>query len=230
MRGKGFSPFAENSIKRPEERFSDAPIFDERALFPLKDQIRKLFSHVWTIPNVLTMIRLVLVPVFAVVFFQGDRKVALAIFLAASLTDLLDGYLARKLNQITDFGKLFDPLADKLMVLTALVCQGIAGVLPWSAIIIVAAKELVMVLGGMFMLSKQVVVYSNLAGKAAMVFFIASLILSFFHEELKAWGTQLDIILLWITVGLALLAMCLYGVGVVKTLKEKKKNAEKAGA
>ena len=103
----------------------------------MKDKVRKLFSHVWTIPNVLTMIRLLLVPVFVVVYFRTSAEpkyAALAIFAAASLTDMLDGYLARKLNQITDFGKLFDPLADKLMVLTALVCQGIAGVIPWAAI------------------------------------------------------------------------------------------------
>ena len=187
----------------------------------MKEKIRKLFSNVWTIPNVLTMIRLVLIPVFVVLFFRGQKIAALAVFAAASLTDMLDGYLARKLNQITDFGKLFDPLADKLMVLTAMVCQGIAGVFPWSAIIIVAAKELVMVLGGVFMLSKNVVVYSNYVGKAAQVFFIASLILSFFHEQLAAWGVQLDIILLWITVALAIAAMVIYGLEAMKTLRKK---------
>jgi len=193
----------------------------------LKEKIRKLFSNVWTIPNVLTMIRLALIPVFVILFFNGMKKAALGVFIAASLTDMLDGYLARKLNQITDFGKLFDPLADKLMVLTALICQGIAGVFPWVAIIIVAVKEGLMVLGGMFMLSKNVVVYSNLAGKAAMVCFIASLILSFFHEELAAWGVRLDLILLWITVGLSLIAMGIYAAGAIKTLSARQENAEK---
>ena len=182
----------------------------------MKAKIQKLFSNVWTIPNVLTMLRLILVPVFVVLFFKGYRMASLAVFCAASLTDMLDGYLARKLNQITDFGKLFDPLADKLMVLSAMVCQGIAGVFPWSAIIIVAAKELLMVLGGLFLLNKDVVVYSNLAGKAAQVFFIASLILAFFHDDLKAWGVQLDIIFLWITVGLALLALVIYAFWALK--------------
>lgn len=189
----------------------------------MKEKLRKLFSNVWTIPNVLTMIRLILIPVFVVLFFRGQKMASLAVFAAASLTDMLDGYLARRLNQITDFGKLFDPLADKLMVLTALVCQGIAGVFPWSAIIIVAAKELVMVLGGVFMLSRDVVVYSNYIGKAAQVFFIASLILSFFHEELAARGVQLDIILLWITVALAITAMAVYAAGALRTLGKKEK-------
>ena len=117
---------------------------EAEAPLKLKDRIRKLFTNVWTIPNVLTMIRLALVPVFVVLFLNGHKMASLAVFVAASLTDMLDGYLARKLNQITDFGKLFDPLADKLMVLSAMVCQGIAGVFPWSAIIIVACKELLM--------------------------------------------------------------------------------------
>ena len=189
----------------------------------MKDKVRKLFSHVWTIPNVLTMIRLLLVPVFVVVYFRTTAEpkyIALAIFAAASLTDMLDGYLARKLNQITDFGKLFDPLADKLMVLSALVCQAVTGVFPWAAVIVVACKELVMVLGGLFMLSRDVVVYSNIVGKAAQVCFILSLILSFFHVPLAEWGTRLDLILLWITVGLAVLAMVVYAAEYLRSLKK----------
>ena len=189
----------------------------------MKDKVRKLFSHIWTIPNVLTMIRLLLVPVFVVVYFRTSAEpkyAALAIFAAASLTDMLDGYLARKLNQITDFGKLFDPLADKLMVLSAMVCQAVTGVFPWAAVIVVACKELVMVLGGLFMLSRDVVVYSNIAGKAAQVCFILSLILSFFHVPLAEWGTRLDLILLWITVGLAVLAMVVYAAEYLRSLKK----------
>jgi len=194
----------------------------------LKEKIRKLFSNVWTIPNVLTILRMLLIPVFVVLFFKGYKMAALAVFCAASLTDMLDGYLARKLNQITDFGKLFDPLADKLMVLTAMVCQGIDGVFPWIAIIIVAVKELVMVLGGVFMLKKDVVVYSNYVGKTAQVFFIASLILSFFHEKflegnVTLWGMTPDILLLWITVALAIAAMVVYAVEAVKMIGNKGK-------
>ena len=196
----------------------------------LKEKIRKLFSNVWTIPNVLTIIRMLLIPVFVVLFFKGHKIASLAVFIAASLTDMLDGYLARKLNQITDFGKLFDPLADKLMVLTAMVCQTFWGPLPLIAVIIVAAKELLMVLGGVFMLSKDVVVYSNYFGKAAQVGFIASLILSFFHEKFLAanivlWGMTPDILLLWLTVALAITAMAVYAAGAIKTIRAKK-NAE----
>ena len=190
----------------------------------MKEKIQKLFSNVWTIPNVLTIIRIILIPVFVVLFFKGEKIAALCVFCTASLTDMLDGYLARKLNQITDFGKLFDPLADKLMVLTAMVCQTFWGPLPLVAVIIVALKELVMVLGGIFMLSKDVVVYSNYFGKAAQVGFIASLILSFFHdnfleENVVLWGMTPDIILLWITVALSVIAMVIYAAGAIKKIK-----------
>ena len=197
----------------------------------MKERLRKLFTNVWNIPNALTMLRLVLIPVFVYLFWKVDRKAALVVFLVASLTDMLDGMLARKLNQITDFGKLFDPLADKVMVLTALICQGLAGVFPWSAIIIVCCKELVMLLGGVFMLSKNVVVYANYYGKAAQVGFIASLILSFFHDKfeegnVKVLGMTPDILLLWITVGLAIIAMIVYAVQAVRTIRKN----EKAGS
>ena len=189
----------------------------------MKEKIRKLFTNVWNVPNVLTMLRLVLVPVFVLVFNAGYNRWALAIFCLASLTDAVDGYLARKLGQITDFGKLFDPLADKLMVMTALFCQGNAGVFPWSAIFIVLGKELFMVLGGVFMLGKGVVVYANYFGKTATVCFILSLILSFFHEELGSWGVQLDLMLLWLSVGLAIVAMVVYTFRAWRQIRKAKK-------
>lgn len=177
------------------------------------------------------MLRLVLIPVFVVVFFNTprdqDKIAALVIFAVASITDMFDGMLARKLNQITDFGKLFDPLADKLMVVTSMVCQAIIGVFPWAAIAVVAAKELIMFFGGMFMLSKGVVVYSNYWGKTAQVFFIVSLLLSFFHPSLVKgnvclFGITIDILLLWVTVALALVALVVYARGAIKTLKAQK--------
>ena len=197
----------------------------------MKERFRKLFTNVWNIPNALTMLRLVLIPVFVVVFFNTprdqDKIAALVIFAVASITDMFDGMLARKLNQITDFGKLFDPLADKLMVVTSMVCQAIIGVFPWAAIAVVAAKELIMFFGGMFMLSKGVVVYSNYWGKTAQVFFIVSLLLSFFHPSLVKgnvclFGITRDILLLWVTVALALVALVVYARGAIKTLKAQK--------
>lgn len=187
----------------------------------MKKLIEKYFTDVWNVPNVLTMLRMVLIPVFVAVFAAGHTKWALAVFLAASLTDALDGHIARKYSLITNFGKLMDPLADKLMVCTALICQGVQGVIPWAAIIIVMVKELLMVIGGAFMLKKGVVVYSNLLGKAAMCAFVAALVLSFFHSEFTGLGVQADAIVLYIAVVLTVLAMLNYAWQAWKTLKPK---------
>lgn len=186
----------------------------------MKDLIRKYFSDIWNVPNVLTMLRLALIPVFVALFATGHDKLALLTFLIASFTDFLDGYLARKHHQITNFGKLMDPVADKVMVCTALLCQGVAGVFPWIAIVIVMAKELLMVIGGAFMLKRGIVVYSNLLGKSAQVSFILALTLSFYHQEFALWRFPLDRVLLWLSVALALCAMIDYAIGAVRKLRQ----------
>ena len=193
----------------------------------LRVSLRKLFTNMWNLPNALTILRILLIPVFVILFFSGNtpeeiavyRYWSLGVFLLASFTDMLDGKIARKYNLITDFGKLFDPLADKLMVCTALICQGVAGVFPWIAIIIVMAKELIMVLGGAAMLKRGVVVYSNLWGKAAQVCFIVALTLAFFGQVWESIGVRVDLIILWITVALALIAMVQYAASAIKQLK-----------
>lgn len=198
----------------------------------LKEMISEFTENMWNVPNVLTILRIVLIPLFIVLRLNSPLgHWALAVFLIASFTDFLDGYLARKNGQITNFGKLMDPLADKVMVCTALILQVALGIFPFSAVIIVLGKELLMVIGGVFMLRKGVVVYSNLAGKAAQVFFIVSLTLSFFQQQFREagallWGLTPDLCLLWITVGLAVYALGNYTAGAVRQLREKAK-AEK---
>ena len=171
----------------------------------------KYLKDIWNLPNILTMLRLVLIPVFAGLFLAGYEKWALAVFIIASITDYLDGYLARKNNQITAFGKL--------MVCTALLGQGLSGVFPWPAILIVMTKEVVMIIGGIYMLQNGIVVYSNILGKAAQFSFIAALILSFWHKEFVAASLPLDRIILWIAVALALVALVDYALDAVKKLK-----------
>ena len=186
--------------------------------------MEKKRENIWNVPNVLTMIRAALIPVFLILYYQNQRYLALGVFLLASFTDLLDGYIARKYNLITNFGKLMDPLADKLMVISVLLVQTLSGVLPPAAVIIVVLKEVIMVLGGAYMLKKGVVVYSELVGKAAQFLFIAAISLSFFHENFKSAGTlQWDLILVWISVGLTLLALAFYARRAIDKLKAAKR-------
>ena len=135
--------------------------------------------------------------------------VSLLIFLAASLTDSLDGYLARKWNQITAFGKLFDPLADKLLLLAVLCCLAKSHIIPWWILILMAVKELLMMAGSMWMLRKNVVVSSNILGKAATVVFIVALTFVFPWHPV---GVMTDIgnVLLYAAVALSLSALVVY--------------------
>ena len=186
----------------------------------MKEMLRDLGKDIWNVPNLLTMARLAMIPAFIALDLTRHFTSALIVFCLASLTDCLDGFLARKNNQVTNFGKLFDPLADKVMVVSALICHGIWGYFPWAAIAIVALKELYMVIGSAWMLNHGHVVSANIFGKAATVAFIASLILSFFHEKLpEGLGVQLDVIVLWISVGLALEAAFIYTVESWKAVK-----------
>ena len=183
-------------------------------------------DQIWTIPNVLTMIRLALIPVYWVLMSRGMTYQALAVYLAASLTDLADGYIARKYHQITNFGKLMDPVADKVMVLSVMLSMvlpmgGRGPVLPWAPFIILLVKEGLMILGGAFMLKKGVVVYAKKIGKIAQLLMVLSLIASFFHETFEAWGFPLHLILLWTAVALTLCALVFYARDCLKQLKEK---------
>ena len=202
----------------------------------VKEALRNLTRDMWNVPNMLTMARLIMVPVFAVLYLNGYPLWALAVFCLASLTDFLDGYLARKMNAITGFGKLCDPLADKLMVICALYCHVRMGVFPVWAVCAVAGKELLMVIGGAYMLARGVVVYANMWGKSATVCFIAALILGFFHQPLANAGWPVDTWLLYAAVILAAAAMMVYvnqGVEQVMTLPQKtegKEGKEEKGA
>ena len=100
------------------------------------------------LPNKLTVLRVCMVPVFVVFmlwngFGTASKYVAAAIFILASMTDWLDGYLARKNNLVTDFGKFMDPIADKLLVCSALICLVEKGALAAWIVIIIIGREFI---------------------------------------------------------------------------------------
>ena len=100
----------------------------------------------WNVPNVLTVIRIIMVPIYVVLLFLHPdvfswRLLATIVFVAAMLTDLADGHIARKYNLITDFGKLWDPIADKALTGAAFVSLSILGELPWYFTILILVRE-----------------------------------------------------------------------------------------
>lgn len=172
------------------------------------------------LPNLLTIARILLIPVFYHLYTKGLYTQAMCVFLAASLTDFLDGYLARKWNQVTSFGKLADPAADKIMVLTALYCLAADGRIPLIAPIVILCKELLMVVGSLFLLGRKVVVQANIWGKLATVSFIVAFVLVFPWHGISFLYT-VGRVLVYLSTALSLWAMVQYAWGTVKNLKEQ---------
>ena len=122
-----------------------------------------------------------MVPCFAVVYLSDSEYSYLAagiIFVIASLTDIVDGYIARKYGQVTKLGRMLDPLADKLLQLTALACLAVDGIMPWVLFCIIITKEFMMMLGGIRMAGKfEDIMPSNKFGK--VISFIISFSIAF---------------------------------------------------
>ena len=134
------------------------------------------------IPNRLTMLRVFLVPVFVFfllkpIFGGVNKWVVLAIFCIACLTDFLDGKIARKYNLITDFGKFMDPLADKLLVCSALICLIDLGKLPSWFVVIVIAREFVVSGLRLIAVDNGIVIAASWWGKFKTAFQMALIVL-----------------------------------------------------
>jgi len=105
-------------------------------------------NRIATIPNLLSLVRLLLIPVFFVFLAGRQFGWALVALAGASLTDLLDGMIARRFNQVTKLGQQMDPVADRLTILAALLGLGFAGVIPWWLVVLILARDVMIVLLG----------------------------------------------------------------------------------
>ena len=150
-----------------------------------------MFKH---IPNVLTIIRFILIPIILNFIFQGDYISGIIIFSISGLTDVLDGFIARKFNLISNFGKLMDPLADKSTQISVLAALVTVKIIPVWILAIVVLKELIMVVGASFLYGKDVVVYSKWYGKLATVLFYLAIVVSLFIKQLELTGIWLNIV------------------------------------
>ncbi len=178
-------------------------------------------TYLKKIPKALTVLRLLLVPLFWVLFWKGQalRMLTLSVFILAAMTDLLDGYLARRWQAISDFGKLMDPLADKLMVMVALLCFVLEKTVPWWFLGLVLARELTMMAGAYYMLKHDIVVYSKWPGKVAAGLFYLAVLTTFIPG---VWPYNLCVLTL------AVLVMLLSFVGYAKDCVLALKKAAKA--
>ena len=135
------------------------------------------------IPNILCCIRLALVFVFVYLALNDMLHWALLAFLIAGATDVLDGFLARKNNWVTELGKILDPLADKLMQCTVLVILYYLNILPiWFSLVFILKEAVTLIMGLWVIRKRNVVVVSRWYGKAAVCLFYATVVMSVLFE------------------------------------------------
>jgi len=187
----------------------------------LEDQDKKSAENIWNMANVLTLFRVVLIPVFIWIYRKGYLIAALAVFLLASLTDWLDGRVARKYNTITKFGIVMDPLADKLLCVTALAFLASSGKANWIPVTPIIVKEVILIIGSIGLIKKDIVLPSQRIGKVAQWLMIVAISLSFFHNSFANWAVPLDAILLWAAMIVTLAALIFYVGSIAKIKKDK---------
>ena len=137
------------------------------------------------IPNILTMLRFVLIP-FILYFLSIDNYILTFVFLTLSgITDVLDGFIARKFNFITDFGKLIDPLADKATQLLTLGALVLKNIIPLWILGLLVLKEFVMIAGASFLYGKELVVSSKWYGKLATVLIYVAIVCSLVIKQFR---------------------------------------------
>ncbi len=180
-------------------------------------------DKILTVPNALTLLRFLLVGLMAYLFVNGYAVWSMLVYLFAAATDLVDGYIARRFNQISNIGKVMDPVADKLMTITALVCMFFMNYLSTGILVVVIVKESLMVIGGVliyFVFKK--VVYANLFGKIAAAAYFLAIMLLFLHKYVAPW----DAWFMYLAVALNVISMLQYGyINIVMEARKQKTQA-----
>ena len=177
------------------------------------------------LPNKLTVLRVIMIPFFvAALLYDGGadqnmRYVAAALFIIASLTDMLDGKIARKYNLVTNFGKFMDPLADKLLVCSALICMIELRELPAWMVIIIISREFIISGFRLVASDNGVVIAASYWGKFKTTFQMIGVVLLIFN--IPALST-LTTIIVWIALALTVISLVDYIVKNVGVLTEGK--------
>ena len=181
------------------------------------------------VPNLLSIFRICLVPVFIVVYFSDthDNKLyPTLIYALASFSDFLDGFLARRLKASSKVGKVLDPLGDKLMTISVMVCITIDGIIPFWAVLIAGVKEILMAIGGFVMhkAAKADIPPSNILGKTAtVVFFLVCVTLMLF----RSIPSSLAIAMISFAIALTVLALGSYINTYITVMKNRESKYSK---
>ena len=177
-------------------------------------------------PNKLTVLRMIMVPFFVLFMLTGwggeaSKWISLVIFVVASATDWLDGYLARKYNLVTNFGKFMDPLADKLLVCSALICLVEMGRLDAWIVCIIIAREFIISGFRLIASDNGIVIAASYWGKFKTTFqmiMVVVLMLNIQNTVMSVLGQ----VLIWISLALTVISLVDYVAKNVNVLKEQK--------
>ena len=165
------------------------------------------------LPNKLTILRIIMIPFFVLFMLldggvsQTYRYIAAVIFIVASFTDLLDGKIARKYNLVTNFGKFMDPLADKLLVCSALICLIELGQLPAWMVIIIVSREFIISGFRLIASDNGVVIAASYWGKFKTTFQMVSVVLLILDIQALAFVTTICV---WIALLLTIVSLVDY--------------------
>lgn len=171
-----------------------------------------------TIPNILTSLRLLAIPWMAVEIYRSEAKSPLStiLFLAIWFTDVLDGWIARHFDQVSELGKVFDPAVDKIFQLTTAIMLTIVGRVPLWIPIAIAIKDLILIIGGLVLMSKDYIVSAKWIGKLNTVLLVVYFVMMFFLPDDKLQFASILFIPVLITM---LLSLIIYIRDSIKLLK-----------
>ena len=180
------------------------------------------------LPNKLTVLRVIMVPFF--VFFMltdvggaANKWIALALFVIASLTDMLDGKIARKYNLVTNFGKFMDPLADKLLVCSAMICLVDLKLIPVWVVLIIIAREFIISGFRLVASDNGIVIAASYWGKFKTTFQMLMVIVIIFNINLQlGWLNILGTILIYVALVLTVVSLIDYIAKNKDVLKDQK--------
>lgn len=164
------------------------------------------------VPNLLTILRFLLIPVILYFIFTGNNLLGFVFFSISGITDILDGTIARKFNLISTFGKLMDPLADKLTQISVLGALVIKSIIPIWILVIVVVKEFIMIIGASFLYGKDVVVYSKWYGKLATVLFYFAIVMSLITNQfgLTNFWSHIDMVCYCVAIAATIFSLVMY--------------------
>ncbi len=176
------------------------------------------------LPNKITLFRVFMIPIFVVFMLipaiPGSRYIAAAIFIVAALSDLLDGYLARKHNLVTNFGKFMDPLADKLLVSSALICLVELGLLPAWIVIIIIAREFIISGFRLIASDNGIVIAASWWGKVKTAVQMVMSVMLIINLDI-AFINILEQVAIYLAAALTVISLIDYMIKNKKVLKEK---------